>query len=688
MAPGSRWKYSGGGYTIAQLVIEEVSGQPFAEYMKSTITDPLGMNDSYYGWPERLAKIAATPYDPMAEPIPGPRFTALAAAGFQTTGADMTRFVEASLTPRVLKEETVRLMQRPPSNASPRYGLGYSYRELSLEITHVGHGGANQGWMADIGMVLESKDGLVVFTNASLGRGVIRQVQCEWQKWLTARDRTCRGEIGPLIVSTIKREGVDAAVARYRKLKAEAPDDYDFGPGQLNQAGYGLLQNGRAAEALAIFELNVEMFPGAANPWDSLGEANARGRQRGAGDRVLREVSRPRPGQRGRRRGARTPARATEVTSRSRYAGRRWQTRPRRAVPHLPHAETIRASKQSVPDDPGASSISHGRFTPGTMLGERYRIVGLLGRGGMGEVYRVDDMELNQSVALKFLPEKVVGNPKWLARFRNEVRTAREIAHPNVCRMYDIGEQDGHIFLTMEYVDGEDLSGVLRRMGRPSRDKAMEIARQICLGLAAAHENNVLHRDLKPANIMIDGRGRVRITDFGLAGFLDEIEGKESRAGTPAYMAPEQLDHGQGLGAQRCLRAGAGAVRAVHGQVRLRHRRHHRDPAQAVGDVDHERVIVHRRHRPGRRAGRHAMSRARGRAPAVVGVRGPRRRCPAAIPLAAAIAAGETPSPELVASAGEAGGLRPRTGLALLAVLLILFGAGRTRREASCSGTP
>jgi hypothetical protein len=168
----------------------------------------------------------------------------------------------------------------------------------------------------------------------------------------------------------------------------------------------------------------------------------------------------------------------------------------------------------------GGTDFRHGRFEPGERLGSRYRIVARLGEGGMGEVYRADDLELGQSVALKFLPERVAADESWLRRFRNEVRTARQIAHPNVCRIYDIGEQAGHVFLSMEYVDGEDLSGVLRRLGRPSREKAIEIARQICLGLAAAHDNMVLHRDLKPANIMIDGRGRVRITDFGLAGFL------------------------------------------------------------------------------------------------------------------------------------------------------------------------
>jgi len=193
----------------------------------------------------------------------------------------------------------------------------------------------------------------------------------------------------------------------------------------------------------------------------------------------------------------------------------------------------------------GGAGLQHGRFEPGQRLGSRYRIVGLLGQGGMGEVYRADDLELGQSVALKFLRERVAADPSWLRRFRNEVRTSRQVAHANVCRTYDIGEEDGHVFLSMEYIDGEDLAGVLRRLGRPSREKAIEIARQICLGLAAAHEKRVLHRDLKPANIMIDGRGHVRITDFGLAGFLDEFEGVEARAGTPEYMAPEQLECGE-----------------------------------------------------------------------------------------------------------------------------------------------
>src|SRR5262245_30253510 len=206
---------------------------------------------------------------------------------------------------------------------------------------------------------------------------------------------------------------------------------------------------------------------------------------------------------------------------------------------------TAAAAHAAAPGLRSDPSSAHGRFLPGQMLSARYRIVGLLGRGGMGEVYRADDLELGQSVALKFLPEKVARDPEALERFRREVRTARQISHPGVCRVYDIAEVDGHVFLSMEYIDGEDLSHVLMRLGRPSRDKAVEIARALCLGLAAAHENGVLHRDLKPANVMIDGRGRVRLTDFGLAGLADELAATPERAGTPAYMAPEQLESGK-----------------------------------------------------------------------------------------------------------------------------------------------
>src|SRR6266513_4122073 len=201
-----------------------------------------------------------------------------------------------------------------------------------------------------------------------------------------------------------------------------------------------------------------------------------------------------------------------------------------------PESPPRKSQKQSAAS---FDSIDDARFVPGAILADRYRIVGLVGKGGMGEVYRADDLKLGQPVALKFLPAKLASEPAWIERFYAEVRHARGVSHPNVCRVYDVGEIEGRHFLSMEYVDGEDLASLLRRIGRLPSDKAVEIARQLCAGLAAAREHGVVHRDLKPANVMIDGEGNVRITDFGIAA----LEGDTSamHAGTPQYMAPEQL---------------------------------------------------------------------------------------------------------------------------------------------------
>jgi len=296
----------------------------------------------------------------------------------------------------------------------------------------------------------------------------------------------------------------------------------------------------------------------------------------------------------------------------------------------------------------------------------------MLGKGGMGEVYRADDLELGQSVALKFLPERVATDVAAMNRFRNEVRTARQVAHPNVCRMYDIGEADGHVFLSMEYIDGEDLSQVLRRMGRPTSEKALEIARQLCLGLAAAHENGVLHRDLKPANVMIDGRGRVRITDFGLAGLVDELAAQEERAGTPAYMAPEQLSSGTVSVRSDVYALGLVLHEVFSGkrvfdtnsisELKQLHTSSSMASISTSGiEVDPaiERVIL-----------RCLEKDPKQRPSSVYAVLG---ALPGGDPLAAALAAGETPSPELLAEAGEAGGLAPPIAIGCLAVALCLL---------------
>ena len=180
-----------------------------------------------------------------------------------------------------------------------------------------------------------------------------------------------------------------------------------------------------------------------------------------------------------------------------------------------------------------------GALAAGTVFAGRFRIISRLGAGGMGEVYRADDLRLGQSVALKFLSPELAANERALSLFESEVRLAREVTHPNVCRVHDIGEAEGRHFLSMEFIDGEDLASLLKRIGRLPGEKALEVARQLCAGLGAAHERGVLHRDLKPANIMLDGRGRVRITDFGLALLAGETTQSREICGTPHYLAPE-----------------------------------------------------------------------------------------------------------------------------------------------------
>jgi predicted Ser/Thr protein kinase len=333
-----------------------------------------------------------------------------------------------------------------------------------------------------------------------------------------------------------------------------------------------------------------------------------------------------------------------------------------RATPRLP-------PPPSAPRPPSSAAVlSESRFLPGHLIAGRYRVIALLGKGGMGEVYRADDLTLGQPVALKFLPEPATRDEGLLERFRNEVRIARRVSHPNVCRVYDVGEVDGQTFFTMEYVDGEDLASLLRRIGRLPQDKALDIARQLCAGLAAAHAKGVLHRDMKPANIMLDGRGQVVITDFGLAGVADQIPGTELRSGTPAYMAPEQLE-GREVSVRSDIFAlglvlyevftGKRAFADKAAALRSREERTPSRPSSVVKDLDPaiERVIL-----------RCLETEAMARPGNVLSVAA---ALPGGDPLAAALAAGETPSPQMVAAAGEAAGLPPRIALACLAAALV-----------------
>src|SRR6266853_645643 len=295
-----------------------------------------------------------------------------------------------------------------------------------------------------------------------------------------------------------------------------------------------------------------------------------------------------------------------------------------------------------------SDSISHGRLGPGTILDGRYRIIAVLGKGGMGEVYRADDLRLGQPVALKFLPDGLKDDPIRLAQFHNEVRTARQVSHPNICRVYDIGEVDGHLFLSMEYVDGEDLAASLRRVGRFPEDRATDLARQLCAGLAAAHDRGVLHRDLKPANVMLDGAGKVRLMDFGLAaiGAVEDI-----RSGSPAYMAPEQL-----LGREVTARSDIFALGLVLYELFTGRRAFAATTIaelverQQSGTVAAPSTIVTGLDPAIDRAILRSLDPDPARRPAAA--LAVSAALPGGDPLAAALAAGETPSPEMVAAAG------------------------------------
>lgn len=340
---------------------------------------------------------------------------------------------------------------------------------------------------------------------------------------------------------------------------------------------------------------------------------------------------------------------------------------------------------QKPPSNPLLSSSSEpiggGRFAPGAIVAERYRIVALLGKGGMGEVYRAEDLRLGQVLAMKFLPAALSQDASALARFHSEVRVARQVSHPNVCRTFDIGDADGLPFLTMEYVDGEDLSSLIRRIGRIPQDKAIEIARQICAGLAAAHERGVVHRDLKPANIMLDGEGRARITDFGLAGVAANIQGADVRAGTPAYMAPEQLAGKEVTPKSDIFSLGLVLYELLTGKrafdaaslpelMKARTEGKITNPSTLVKDLDPlvERVILR------------CLENDPAKRPATLQVAA---ALPGGDPLAAALAAGETPSPEMVAAAGEKEATPPRIAAfsLLCAVVLLILCAVLGNRE-------
>ena len=346
-------------------------------------------------------------------------------------------------------------------------------------------------------------------------------------------------------------------------------------------------------------------------------------------------------------------------------------------------------------EDPRSSRETHvsSRFVPGTILSSRYRIVLPLGKGGMGEVYRAEDLKLDQPVALKFLPRELSRDGAALSRFHREVRLARNVAHPNVCRVFDINEVDGEHFLSMEYIDGESLASLIRRTGRLRHDYGVEIALQLCRGLAAAHENEVLHCDLKPANVMIDGRGRARITDFGLARMDHKLRPSIISAGTPSYMAPEQISRSEisaksdiySLGlvfyeiftGKQAFQAATIAERALQGGRSMPR------PSKLAPDIDpaiDREILRCLREDPKQRPSLQEIQ----------------TTLSGGDPVARALKDGETPSPELIIQPGpREGAMKLSAGLAFLALFLVslavkvlLSGVGMLHREAPLLKSP
>jgi serine/threonine protein kinase/tetratricopeptide (TPR) repeat protein len=183
-------------------------------------------------------------------------------------------------------------------------------------------------------------------------------------------------------------------------------------------------------------------------------------------------------------------------------------------------------------------------LTRGTLFARRFEVIEELGKGGMGKVYRVFDKKVEEEVALKLVKPEIAADREVIDRFRNELKLSRKISHRNVSRMYDLGDEEGTYYITMEYVPGEDLKSFIRRSRQLNTGTAVSIARQVAEGLAEAHRLGIVHRDLKPSNIMIDKEGNAKIMDFGIARSLagQGITGAGTIIGTPEYMSPEQVE--------------------------------------------------------------------------------------------------------------------------------------------------
>ncbi|UCE22056.1 MAG: protein kinase, partial [Candidatus Aminicenantes bacterium] len=201
--------------------------------------------------------------------------------------------------------------------------------------------------------------------------------------------------------------------------------------------------------------------------------------------------------------------------------------------PYVSQTKTVKATQT------GSKELETGSTFAG-----RYQVIEELGKGGMGSIYKVLDKKINEKIALKLINMETPSDEKSVERFSNELKLARKVSHRNICRMYDLGEEQGTHYITMEFVPGEDLKNSITRMGPLNPGRAVSIAKQLCKGLAEAHKSGVIHRDLKPQNVMIDSQGNARIMDFGIARTMkgEGLTADGMIIGTPEYMAPEQVE--------------------------------------------------------------------------------------------------------------------------------------------------
>jgi hypothetical protein len=211
--------------------------------------------------------------------------------------------------------------------------------------------------------------------------------------------------------------------------------------------------------------------------------------------------------------------------------------------------EKAEQDEKSPPDavtvttpSPGSNELELIRRTVQT-ISDRYEVLAEVGGGGWGRVFRARDLETDEIIAIKILRPELTADPRLVERFKRELRLARRITHKNVCRVYDLNHTPTLCFVTMEFVEGENLRSVLRRRGTLELKEGINVARQVCEGLREAHKQGVVHRDLKPENLMIDRSDTVKVMDFGIARSLDTIcTVTRDPVGTPAYMAPEQVE--------------------------------------------------------------------------------------------------------------------------------------------------